>query len=140
MHLEEFRETVEELTEEYEEEDPDNLCNDDWQGTVTEVESLDEEKWNKRLIGAVTVEGLNFPEFYQSEDSEESEGKARRLGVAGTTRLQRLVDGETPPIDFHEIRVGSKIAIAGGLGFTELTTPPTIYSEVIALLEDHAGD
>jgi len=127
MQLEEFRETVEELTEE-EEADSDNLANENLHGLVTSVESLDEEKWNQHVVGAIAVEGLNYFSF------EESDGKAR-LAVSEETRVQRLIDGEISPIDLAQIPIGGKVAI-GFYSFTEQTTPVTIYPESLTLIDE----
>lgn len=125
MQVDEFRETVEELTESRDE-DRDNLMNEQLHGSVTAIQARDERKWSQHVIGAIFVDGLNWFSFM------ESAGKAC-LAVTTETRLQRLTNGCVERIDLTEIAPSARVAI-GYFSFTEQTSPVTIYPESITLL------
>lgn len=126
MSLDEFREAVEELTDEGDG-DPDNLSKTELHGTVTKIEELDEQVLNKHVVGAVHVEGLSYFSF------EESSGAAR-IAITDDTRVQRIAGAGPIAIGFDEIPVGGRVAL-GFYSFTQQTSPVTVYPDSLTLLE-----
>ena len=124
--IEEFRETVAELTEEHVDDDSENITNNNLHGTVTSVEVRSEQKWNRNVIGAITVSGLNYFSF-------DKDGGNACLGVTDQTRLLQLSDGTLQSIQLTEISVNDRVAL-GYYDMTEQTDPVTVYPESITRL------
>lgn len=124
--VEEFQETVAELTEDDVAPDAEGVTNEELHGNVDAIRRVTETKWNKNTIGVITVSGLNYFSF------NECNGNAQ-LGVTDTTRLLRFIDGQFATISVDDIVVGDTVAL-GHYGFTEMTDPVTVYPESITVL------
>lgn len=124
--LEEFQETVAELTEEHVNQDPENITNENLHGLVGDIRRVNEQKWNKNIIGVITVSGLDYMFF------DECGGNAQ-LGVSDNTRLLRSMDDELKPITLDDVSYGDRVAI-GHFAGTDMTEPVTIYPESITVL------
>ena len=124
--LDEFQESVSELTEDHVDPDPENVTNENLHGLVGEIRRVTEQKWNNNIIGIITVSGLNYNFF------DESGGNAQ-LGVSENTRLLRSIGDELQPISLDDVSDGDRVAI-GHFAGTEITDPVTIYPESITVL------
>ncbi len=124
--LEEFQETVAELTDDHVDPDPENVNNENLHGLVGEIRRVNEQKWNKNIIGVITVSGLNYIFF------DECGGNAQ-LGISESTRLLRSIADELKPISLDDVSDGDRVAI-GHFAGTEMTDPVTIYPESITVL------
>ncbi|QDT64744.1 hypothetical protein [Calycomorphotria hydatis] len=124
--LEEFRETVTELTEAHVNDDPENVTNDNLHGTVMSVEVRNEQKWNRNVIGTIAVSGLNYFSFREC-------GGNALLSVTDQTRLLQLSDGTLQSIQLKDISAQDQVAL-GHYGMTEQTEPVTVYPESITKL------
>ena len=124
--VEEFQETITELTEEYVDPDPHGVTNENLHGLVGSIRRVNETKWNKNIIGVIDVSGLNYFSF------DECNGNAQ-LGVTDTTRLLRFSDGQFNEISLDDIAVGDSVAL-GHYDSTEMTDPVTVYPASITVL------
>ena len=124
--VEEFRETIAELTDENVDEDPENVTQEDLHGTVTDVAVKNEQKWNQNIIGAITVTGLNYFSFNVC-------GGNARLGITDQTRLLRVANDTLEPIELREISVNDRVAL-GHFDLAEQTDPVTVYPDSITIL------
>lgn len=124
--LEEFQDTVAELTEDHVDPDPENVTNENLHGLVGSIRRVSETKWNKNIIGIIVVSGLNYFSF------EECNGNAQ-LGVTDTTRISRFSNGQFDDISLDDIAVGDSVAV-GHYDSTEMTDPVTVYPASITVL------
>ena len=126
LALEEFQETVAELTEDHVDPDPEGVTNENLHGLVGSIRRVNETKWNKNIIGIIDVSGLNYFSF------DECNGNVQ-LGVTDTTRLLRFSNGQLNDISLADIATGDSVAL-GHYDSTEMTDPVTVYPESITVL------
>jgi hypothetical protein len=124
--VEAFRETIAELTEEHVDADPENVSDENLHGTVTSIEFKTESRRNLKIVGFITVAGLNYFSFNKC-------GGNARLGITEQTRLLRRSSGTMEAIHLADFSVDDRVAL-GHYSFTEETKPVTVYPESITIV------